>query len=100
MKEVIKAKQAGLDDDIIENVLKQEQKRDGRIGGNSSDQLIDVASLQIRMDLIKHILKMTKREINLIMCLKHKLVIKKDMKLVKLLRHCMTEKKYIIINQS
>ena len=44
MKEVIKAKQAGLDDDIIENVLKQEQKRDGRIGGNSSDQLIDVAS--------------------------------------------------------
>ncbi len=44
MREVVKAKQAGLDDSIIENVLKQEQKRDGKIGGNSSNQLIDVAA--------------------------------------------------------
>ena len=44
MKEVVKAKQAGIDDDVIENILKQEQKRDGGIGGNSSNQLIDVAA--------------------------------------------------------
>lgn len=44
MNTVADYKEAGIDDEMIENALKVEKSKDGTIGGNNHDKLIDVAS--------------------------------------------------------